>query len=289
MISQLALSVLVSIAAASPAFRSTSSQFRGGPGTGRQITDASSDSSWDYIIAGAGPAGIIAATRLAEANKKVLLLEHGGPSTFSSGGNFSTTFNANSVTEQNLTIYDVPAQSSPLFATSAGMYCADVPGAAGCLLGGGVSINALMFVHPPSRDFDDKWPTGWKWSDVESAANSLYEVNSGSATPSTDGLLYDASEFSIFSSFLSTQGFSEVDSIADPDTKSLVYAHPPFDIEVSSILPLCKIYHLTVTERRTRRSSAYISPNCANKRELLATAVFKSLACNSHRLSSYRR
>jgi cellobiose dehydrogenase (acceptor) len=273
MLNHLVVSAILAVATASPAFRSGSSQFRGGPGVGRQITNASSDSSWDYIIAGAGPAGIIAATRLAEANKKVLLLEYGGPSTFSSGGNFSTTFNANSVTEQNLTIYDVPGQSSPLFSTSAGKYCPDVPGSAGCLLGGGVSVNALMFIHPPSHDFDDKWPTGWKWSDVESAANSLYEVNPGSSTPSADGIIYDASEFDIMSSFLGAQGFSEVDSIAEPDKKSLAYAHPPFNVKVCLILSSHQSFQLIIAEWRACWSSSHISPNCPNQGQLLSPAI----------------
>jgi cellobiose dehydrogenase (acceptor) len=42
--------------------------------------------SYDIIVVGAGPAGIIVADRMSEAGRKTLLLEGGGPSYYITGG-----------------------------------------------------------------------------------------------------------------------------------------------------------------------------------------------------------
>lgn len=48
--------------------------------------DSPSETEYDVIIVGSGPAGIIVADRMSEAGKKTLLLEQGGPSYYITGG-----------------------------------------------------------------------------------------------------------------------------------------------------------------------------------------------------------
>ncbi|KAK6613489.1 linoleate diol synthase [Botrytis cinerea] len=189
-------------------------------------TVSTSNSTYDYIIAGAGPAGIIVAERLAESGASVLMLERGNVSTYATGGRSTVSWN------DTVTQYDVPSMS--YYLTSASVsdeYCTDTASMAGCILGGGTMVNALMFVRPQEADFDDKWPTGWKWTDVSASADRLYERNPGTTNPTSNSQRYDQSVWNILSSFLGNLGWSEVDAIKSPNSKTLAYSHPPWDIQ----------------------------------------------------------
>ncbi|KAM3086070.1 hypothetical protein ACMFMG_000206 [Clarireedia jacksonii] len=185
-----------------------------------------SNATYDYIIAGSGPAGIIVAERLAESGASVLMIERGNVSTYATGGRAVVSWN-NTVTQ-----YDVPSMSYYLTsASTSDEYCTDTANMAGCLLGGGTMVNALMFVRPQEVDFDDKWPTGWKWSDISASAERLYSRNPGTTLPSKDGQRYDQSAFNVLSSFLGGLGWSHVDAIESPNEKTQVYSYPPWDIQ----------------------------------------------------------
>lgn len=96
------------------------------------ITALVSNTTYDYIIAGAGPAGIIVAERLSEPGAEVLLIERGGPSTSSTG---CDELSWNDTTTQ----YDVPAISQYLTSgvNDTSEWCTDTADQAGCILGGG--------------------------------------------------------------------------------------------------------------------------------------------------------
>ncbi|CRK18998.1 hypothetical protein BN1723_011736, partial [Verticillium longisporum] len=141
-----------------------------------------SNSTYDYIVVGGGPAGLVASQRLTETGRSVLLIERGRASTASTGGNRLVPWN------QSLTYYDVPGLFSNLpFATLGEGYCTDTAAVAGCVLSGGGSVNGMAFIHPPTWDFDDEWPEGWTWDDVAPAAARLYARNPGTTTPSRVG------------------------------------------------------------------------------------------------------
>ncbi|PWY75094.1 FAD/NAD(P)-binding domain-containing protein [Aspergillus heteromorphus CBS 117.55] len=199
------------------------------------------NTTYDYIVVGGGAAGIIAAERLAETKKSVLLIERGPASTVQTGATDALTWNS------SITGYDVPALGSVL--ESVGLedeyLCDDTAGMAGCVLGGGTIVNAMSFIYPQERDFDDKWPTGWKWTDVKAAAERFYSRNPGSTLPSKDGKRYDQGMYTVLSSFLEGLGWTHVNSQEQPNEKHNVYSYPSWDVDngiragpVRSYLPL---------------------------------------------------
>ncbi|KAH8889610.1 GMC oxidoreductase [Thozetella sp. PMI_491] len=194
-------------------------------GSAANITTTISNATYDHIVVGGGAAGLVVAERLAESGASVLLLERGGASTFSTGGTAVVDWNS------TITQYDVPAMGYYLTtAADTSEYCTDTASMAGCILGGSTMVNAMMWVPPQAADFDDKWPAGWKWSDVESAASRLYESLPGTTLPSLDGQRYDQGAYDVLSQFLSSNGFKSVDAIEDPQSKIDVFSHPPWQI-----------------------------------------------------------
>jgi cellobiose dehydrogenase (acceptor) len=187
----------------------------------------SASSSYDYIIAGAGPAGIIVAQKLAESGANVILLERGNALTYSSGGRDILSWN------DTATQYDVPGVRHYIKTSFADKseYCTDTAGNAGCVLGGGTMVNQLAYIPPQNLDFDDKWPVGWKWADVASAAERVHSRNPGSTCPSADGIRYDQTSYIAFAKFFDTQGYSSVDAIAEPNLKHNVYSHAPYSVK----------------------------------------------------------
>ncbi|TVY82268.1 Cellobiose dehydrogenase, partial [Lachnellula suecica] len=200
------------------------------------VTTAVSNSTYDYIVAGAGPAE----SSSRSSGKSVILIERGQESTYASGGRSTVSWN------DTVTQYDVPSMSYYLTtASDTSEYCTDVASMAGCILGGDTMVNALMFVRPQEADFNDEWPAGWQFADVSAAADRLYERNPGTTLPSEDGQHYDQAAWNVLSSFFNSVGYKQVDAIQSPNEKTKVFSYPPWDIRdgkrggpVSSYYPL---------------------------------------------------
>ncbi|HNU10341.1 MAG TPA: GMC family oxidoreductase N-terminal domain-containing protein [Rubrivivax sp.] len=117
------------------------------------------DATFDYIVVGGGSAGCVVTQRLVQAGKTVLLLE-AGPKDDSLYVRMPATFVRVIGTERTW-MYETEAQAS-----AAGRRMV-VP--QGRTLGGGSSVNAMVYIRGTARDYDD-WAaqgcTGWGWSEV---------------------------------------------------------------------------------------------------------------------------
>ncbi len=114
----------------------------------------------DYVIVGAGSAGCAMAYRLAEAGRRVTVIEHGG----SDAGPFIQMPGALSY-PMNMGIYDWGFATEPephlggrVLATPRGK-----------VIGGSSSINGMVYVRGHARDFDtwaEMGADGWGYADV---------------------------------------------------------------------------------------------------------------------------
>ncbi|OJT10842.1 Cellobiose dehydrogenase [Trametes pubescens] len=181
---------------------------------------------FDYIVVGAGPGGLVVADRLSEAGKKVLLLERGGPSTAETGGTYDATWTKSA----NLTKFDVPGLFETLFTdTSPFWWCKDTNFFAGCLLGGGTSVNGALYWYPNSRDFSTAsgWPSSW--GNHQPFTDKLKQRLPSTDHPSVDGQRYLEQSATVVQQLLSGQGYSQITINDSPDSKDHVFGFSAFD------------------------------------------------------------
>ncbi|MDX8516731.1 GMC family oxidoreductase [Mesorhizobium dulcispinae] len=114
---------------------------------------------YDYIVAGAGSAGCTLASRLVAAGKRVLVVEAGPP--------------------DNTRFIDIPATFAKVIGTARSwIYQSEpepsvggrsLPIPQGRTLGGGSSINAMLYIRGQPQDYDgwrDLGCPGWGWDEV---------------------------------------------------------------------------------------------------------------------------
>ena len=117
----------------------------------------------DYVIAGGGSAGCVIASRLSEdPNCTVVLLEAGGP-----GDGFLATMPSGSakLLGRPKTDWMYRTEPDPSLGGRVSMWFA------GKMLGGGSSINGMMYIRGSRADYDaweqDLGCTGWGWDNVQ--------------------------------------------------------------------------------------------------------------------------
>lgn len=140
----------------------------------------------DYVIVGAGSAGCAMAYRLAEAGRRVTVIEHGG----SDAGPFIQMPGALSY-PMNMGIYDWGFATEPephlggrVLATPRGK-----------VIGGSSSINGMVYVRGHARDYDtwaEMGADGWAYADVLPYFKRMEQSHGGSGPEfrGTDGPLH---------------------------------------------------------------------------------------------------
>ncbi|CAK5262202.1 unnamed protein product [Mycena citricolor] len=181
---------------------------------------------YDYIIVGSGPGGIIAADRISQAGKSVLLIERGGPSTGQTGGTYQPAQMGGRNQRKSivLTKFDVPGLFESMFTDPKEFWwCKDITVFAGCLVGGGTSVNGALYWLPSDPDFSTAagWPQ--QWTNHQSYTAALKARLPPTDHPSTDGKRYLEQVYTVVSQLLKFQGYRNLTINDTPNDREHVY------------------------------------------------------------------
>ncbi|KZS87659.1 cellobiose dehydrogenase [Sistotremastrum niveocremeum HHB9708] len=196
--------------------------------TSTTTTPLTSPTPYDYIIIGGGPGGLVSADRLSAAGKKVLLVERGGPSTGETGGTDVPPW-ANGT---SLTRFDIPGEFQAMFSGNTYWFCKDVNSFAGCLVGGGSSINGGLYWYPTDADYSaaNGWPTSWT-NNFNTYTALLKSRLPSTDNPSPDGIRYLEQTYPVMQSILNPMGYQAGTINNNPNFKDHVYGYSAYNFQ----------------------------------------------------------
>ncbi|QSZ30858.1 hypothetical protein DSL72_000416 [Monilinia vaccinii-corymbosi] len=186
---------------------------------------------WDAIIVGAGPAGIIVASRLSEAGLKTLLLEGGAGLSYGVTGGDLDSRRPDWLKGTKLTRVDVPGLYKSIFSDGGNLLCGpETKVYGGCTIGGNSAINAGLFFEPPASDWDKYFPPEWNSTNMDAAIKRLYSVQPSTEVTSQDGKFYLQSGYEAAKRWLvDGLGYKNVKFNEQADDKTKVFGRPVFD------------------------------------------------------------
>jgi choline dehydrogenase-like flavoprotein len=184
---------------------------------------------YDAIIVGGGAAGAIVAAKLRLAtggSKRILIIEAGGPTAAAIGGTAWPVWLP--AGRRDLTIFDVPGEYSLIAYNPLGApyQLPEVPFSfQGVGLGGNSMFNGMLFQTNPPQVFDQSWPNGWHWADMEPYFNIVRQKVPVTNTPSTDGVPQNTGPAQIVHPLYAANGWIEGDTSQPLDAPG-VYSRP---------------------------------------------------------------
>jgi cellobiose dehydrogenase (acceptor) len=122
---------------------------------------------------------------------------------------------------------------------------------AGCVLGGGVAVNAGLWWKPYPDDWDANFPAGWKSTDVAAATERVFKRIPGTSTPSMDGRRYEQEGFEALAVGFNKAGWQGFeDANVDPTSKNHTYARTTFMFSGGERGGPLATYLVTASERK---------------------------------------
>ncbi|EEY53617.1 carbohydrate-binding protein, putative [Phytophthora infestans T30-4] len=192
------------------------------------VVDA--QSTYDVIVVGSGPGGLVAAEYLSrDPSVSVLIIEAGPKSLAATGGSTVPDY----AKAQGLTTFDIPGEyESIAWNSQFSQFRVDwLSGSMwlGKLVGGCSSINAALYFRPPND-----YVTNMQWP--FSAASMIAKMDENEKThgvtdkPSTDGVWYTQEGYKVVAKAFLGQGYSErtLNDAAARNNKSKTFGHAPF-------------------------------------------------------------
>ncbi|KAL4165355.1 hypothetical protein KRP22_004083 [Phytophthora ramorum] len=198
------------------------------------LNTVTSAQTYDVIVVGSGPGGLVAAEYLSrDPNVSVLILEAGPKSMAATGGTDAPDYAKGS----GLTKFDIPAEYDLImynpeneqyrvdWVTDAYMWL-------GKTVGGCSSINSATYFRPPdSYTNQSQWP--FPASQMNAKMDENEKMHGLTDVPSPDGKWYTQEGYSIVSKALKSLGYDER-ALNDPvarNSKHKTFGHTPFTIK----------------------------------------------------------